>query len=96
MIGTVGEETPAGEETIAAAFPEATDGRAEVHSFFTLIKAPPGDADSAARRFLNLLSLHMDGHVTLEQSEPYGDISIHQGDAWQGGLVVEDHGAGGA
>lgn len=100
ITGAVGEDSPAHEaptaEPTALPWPAAPPGEAEVISFFALVKAPPAGADAAARRFLNLLSMHMEGQVTLEQEEPYGDISIHRGLSWPGGLAVEDYSVGGA
>lgn len=40
-------------------------------------------AEAAACRFVDLLSLHMNGVVSLEQAKPYGDISIARGDEWK-------------
>jgi hypothetical protein len=68
-------------------WPQTLDGQDEVVSFLGLARAPPGDADLAARRFLNLLSMHMDGQVTLDQTDAYGDISVHRGPQWPTILV---------
>jgi len=53
----------------------------ETVSFFDLCGEPPGDAEAAARRFMGLLSLYMDGAVDLHQVEPYGDITIRSVDS---------------
>jgi len=71
-------------------WPVTPDGQDEVCSFFNLARAPPVAADVAAKRFLNLLSLHMEGMVTLQQEEAYGDISVHRAPGWPGSLVVGD------
>jgi len=73
-------------------WPVAPDGQDEVCSFYNLARAPPGGADMAARRFLNLLSMHKEGKVIMEQEQAYGDISVHRGPDWPGGLVVGDSG----
>jgi len=95
IAGVVGEDTPAPSPVAPSPaapsseamspWPSTPDGQAEACSFFTLVKAPPGDADAAAKRFLSLLSLHMEGAVVLEQAQPYGDITIHPGAQWPGG-----------
>lgn len=41
-----------------------------------------GSAEAGARRFLSLLTLHMDGVLELNQDEPYGDIQIRKGPDW--------------
>jgi len=87
--GTVGEATPA--PPTPEPWPATPDGQNEVCSFFELARAPPGDAASAATRFLNLLSMHMEGRVQLEQDEPYGDIKIHCGPQWPSGAAEHDH-----
>lgn len=51
-------------------------------SFIRMCEGPPGGADSAARRFMNLLLLHMEGSVSLKQDEAYGDIAIGRGPMW--------------
>jgi hypothetical protein len=54
-------------------------------SFLDLCDGPPGGAEAGARRFFNLLSLHMEGVVSVSQADPYGDISVGRGstfDAW--------------
>merc|ERR1719375_972848 len=76
------------EEAQPLPWPTTPDGQDEVCSFFNLARAPPGGADVAARRFLNLLSMHMEGTVVLTQEEDYGDIAVHRGPDWPGGLVV--------
>lgn len=40
-------------------------------------------AEAAACRFVDLLSLHMSGVVSLEQEKPYGDIAIARGVDWE-------------
>jgi len=49
-------------------------------SFFELCNN--GTAEAGARRFLSLLTLHMDGVVGLSQDEPFGDIHITRGHDW--------------
>mmetsp|Transcript_105439 Transcript_105439/g.272962 ORF Transcript_105439/g.272962 Transcript_105439/m.272962 type:complete len:103 (+) Transcript_105439:656-964(+) len=61
----------------------ANPGAEEGVSFFGLCESPPGGASAAAKRFMNLLVLHMDGAVSLEQEAPYGDILVHQGPSFQ-------------
>jgi len=51
-------------------------------SFLQLCSGPPGGANAAAKRFFNLLELHMEGAVRLSQDEPYGDIGVSRGPAW--------------
>lgn len=41
-----------------------------------------GGAEAAASRFMHLLSMHMEGVVSLGQTEPYGDITIGRGPSW--------------
>mmetsp|Transcript_73748 Transcript_73748/g.163022 ORF Transcript_73748/g.163022 Transcript_73748/m.163022 type:complete len:122 (+) Transcript_73748:235-600(+) len=55
---------------------------AEGVSFLDLCAGPPGGAEAAAARFLGLLSLHMEGAVSLDQDEPYGDIIVGRGPTW--------------
>lgn len=69
-------------------WPTTEDGQEERVSFLNLAMAPPGDAESAAKRFLSLLTLHMEGQVTMEQAVPYGDITVHRGRAWPGGVIA--------
>jgi len=58
----------------------ADAGPDESISFFGLCEQqPPGGAHAAARRFANLMALHMKAAVDLVQEEPFGDISIAQG-----------------
>lgn len=73
-------------------WPSTPNGQDEVCSFFNLARAPPVGADVAARRFLNLLSMHMEGTVVLQQEEAYEDIQVHRGPEWPGGLVIGDYG----
>jgi len=91
--GTAGwsAETPVPNTTVPEAgspWPASPDGRAEVSSFFSVVKAPPGDAESAARRFMNLLFMHAEGQVVLEQEQAYGDIAINIGPSWPGSVEV--------
>jgi len=39
--------------------------------------------EAAACRFVDLLSLHMNGVLSLEQGKPYGDIAITRGVDWE-------------
>lgn len=58
------------------------DDNPEVVSFHELARAPPATPEAAAKRFLNLLGMHKEGKVILEQDVPYGDISVHRGPRW--------------
>eukprot|EP00930_Biecheleria_cincta_P034967 TRINITY_DN24098_c0_g1_i1.p1 TRINITY_DN24098_c0_g1~~TRINITY_DN24098_c0_g1_i1.p1 ORF type:complete len:765 (-),score=148.47 TRINITY_DN24098_c0_g1_i1:69-2363(-) len=54
-------------------------------SFLQLVDSDHNSAEAAACRFVDLLSLHMGGVVSLKQEEPYADISISKGrtfEAW--------------
>jgi len=58
------------------------DGDAAAASLMDLCENPPGGAEAAACRFVHLLALHMQGTVTLEQTEPFADIAIGRGPQW--------------
>jgi len=51
-------------------------------SFFELCDLPPGGAEAGACRFLNVLSMHMEGIISLDQAEPYEDIILRRGPNW--------------
>jgi len=51
-------------------------------SFFDLCNASPSSADAAARKFVNLLGMFMEGSVAMSQAEPYGDIAIRRRGDW--------------
>jgi hypothetical protein len=51
-------------------------------SFFAACKRPPEGELAAAQRFTQLLSMHMDGRVSLSQAEPFSDILITRGPDW--------------
>lgn len=58
-------------------------------SFLGLCDSDQNSAEAAACRFVDLLSLHMTGVVSLKQDEPYTDISISKGTTWE--AWSEDH-----
>jgi len=70
--------------------PERTQGCLRDHlgaletdaSLLGLCSASSWGAEDVARSFMELLTLHMDGGVSLTQAEPYGDVVIGRGPDW--------------
>jgi len=60
----------------------APEGEAASVSFLGLCDTTSLSCAEAARRFVDLLALHMEGAVSLDQEEPYGDISVGKGPDW--------------
>ncbi|CAE7406501.1 RAD21L1 [Symbiodinium natans] len=52
-------------------------------SFLDLCDSDQCSAEAAACRFVDLLSLHMSGAVTLQQDVPYADITVVRGTTWE-------------
>eukprot|EP00437_Effrenium_voratum_P002099 CAMPEP_0181427626 /NCGR_PEP_ID=MMETSP1110-20121109/16267_1 /TAXON_ID=174948 /ORGANISM="Symbiodinium sp., Strain CCMP421" /LENGTH=720 /DNA_ID=CAMNT_0023550841 /DNA_START=62 /DNA_END=2224 /DNA_ORIENTATION=- len=52
-------------------------------SFLDLCDLDHCSAEAAACRFVDLLSLHMTGAVSLKQDKPYEDIAVVRGTSWE-------------
>mmetsp|Transcript_60762 Transcript_60762/g.113608 ORF Transcript_60762/g.113608 Transcript_60762/m.113608 type:complete len:742 (+) Transcript_60762:43-2268(+) len=52
-------------------------------SFLDLCNPDHCSAEAAACRFVDLLSLHMNGAIFLQQEQPYADIAVLRGQDWQ-------------
>lgn len=66
-------------KALSGAGGDAVEGRGADVTFFGLCQSPPGGASNAAKRFISLLTLHMEGAVELQQEEDYGDIQVRRG-----------------
>ncbi|CAE7227742.1 unnamed protein product [Symbiodinium sp. CCMP2592] len=57
-------------------------------SFLDLCDLDHCNAEAAACRFVDLLSLHMTGAVSLKQDKPYEDIAVVRGTSWEACAVA--------
>lgn len=69
------------EPTEATDIKHILESKAE-HETISFLELCNNGAEDGARRFLSLLTMHMDGILSLNQDEPYGDITIGRGPDW--------------